>query len=130
MIIGIGTDIVEIRRVGKAFERSGAALVRRVLTAREQAQAAALPESRRMAFYAKRFAGKEAVAKALGVGIGGQAHFHDIEITRDDSGAPVATLAGAALRTALKKSDGKPVRVFLSLSDDVFAQAYAVIESL
>lgn len=129
MIVGIGTDIVEIRRVAKVFGGRASPL-RRVLTEREQAQAAALPASRRAAFYAKRFAAKEAIAKALGVGIGARAHFHDIEITRGDSGAPVVALTGAALRTALEKSGGKPVRVLLSLSDDVFAQAHAVIESL
>lgn len=130
MIIGIGTDIVEIQRVKKAFDKVGAPLVRRLLTPGEQAQARQLPETRRAAFYAKRFAGKEAVAKALGVGIGSRARFCDIEITRDGNGAPVVTLGGVALQTAQSKSGGKPVRVFLSLSDDIFAQAYAVIETL
>ena len=111
MIMGIGTDIVEIARI----EEIGAnKLAKKILTAEE---IAALPKLS-AAKIAKRFAAKEAIAKAMGTGIGTKLAFHDIEIFNDAAGKPMATIAG---RTDLK--------IHLSMSDEKnYAVAFALIE--
>ena len=110
MILGIGTDLTQISRIDSVLERSGERFSHRVLNADELARA---PQPMTASFLAKRWAAKEAAAKALGTGIGEQAHFHDFTIANDPSGAPRLTLSGQALKT----SNGAGVW-HLSLSDD------------
>lgn len=90
MIKGIGLDIIEIARIRGAIERFGKRFIQRIYTGHEIANAAAYPaESIQFyAFLAKRFAAKEALAKALGFGIGEQLSFLDIEVLNDAAGKP------------------------------------------
>lgn len=96
MIIGIGTDIVELARLEAAITRGGEAFLRRVYTAAE------LSETKdRLEYLGGRWAAKEAAAKALGCGIGAGCSFADIEVIDDDAGAPTITChAPAAVRLA------------------------------
>jgi holo-[acyl-carrier protein] synthase len=93
-IYGIGIDVVEVERIASAIERHGEPFLARLFTADERAYCAA--QKRPALHYAARFAAKEAVSKALGTGIGGEAGWLDLEIVRDISGAPKLVLSGAA----------------------------------
>lgn len=93
-IFGIGIDVVEVDRIASAIERLGDHFLSKLFTASERAYCEA--QKKPALHYAARFAAKEAVSKALGTGIGGQAGWLDLEITRDPSGAPKLFLRGAA----------------------------------
>ena len=101
MIIGIGSDLIDIRRVAKVIERHGDRFLDRVFTDAERARAGRRAKSEKMvvATYAKRFAAKEACSKALGTGIG-RVHWQDIEILRGPAGEPVLQLHGLAREVA------------------------------
>lgn len=93
-IFGIGIDVVEVARIAAAIERHGEPFLEKIFTAAERAYC----ETRKTPamHYAARFAAKEAVAKALGTGIGKHAGLHDLEILHDAAGAPKLHLSGAA----------------------------------
>ena len=97
-IIGLGTDIVEIARIERVLDRYGDQFCDRVYTADDLLLAGG--KRGRLAFFAGRWAAKEAAAKALGCGIGGDCAFTDIGIVNDDAGRPVLNFSGAAARTA------------------------------
>lgn len=123
-IRGIGTDLVDICRVADILGRYPDRFPARLLTASEQAEW----QLRNGAtdWLARRFAAKEAVAKALGTGIGAQVGFQDLEISHDAAGAPLVCLHhGAAQRARELGGD----TVHLSLSDERrYAMAFAVLE--
>ncbi|MFZ5626015.1 MAG: holo-ACP synthase [Bacillota bacterium] len=121
MIVGIGTDIIAIERIRRAEEKSGGRFSQRVLTAAEKR----IYEGRRdrMAVLAARFAAKEAVAKALGTGLG-LVSWQDIEIGRSETGRPVVRLTGEAEQQARRLGIGE---IQLSLSH---CQDYAVAFAL
>ena len=123
MTIAIGTDIVEIQRIASALERQGDKFVQRILTESEIVEYQARGNS--VAFLAKRFAAKEAIAKALGTGIGRGISFQHMIVSNNSEGAPQAELqANAAER--LKQLGGS--QVLLSLSDEKnYARAYVAI---
>ena len=123
MTIAIGTDIVEIQRIASALERQGDKFVKRILTESEIVEYQARGNS--VAFLAKRFAAKEAIAKALGTGIGRGISFQHMIVSNNSEGAPQAELqANAAER--LKQLGGS--KVLLSLSDEKnYALAYVAI---
>jgi len=123
MTIAIGTDIVEIQRIASALERQGDKFVQRILTESEIAEYQARGNS--VAFVAKRFAAKEAIAKALGTGIGRGISFQHMIVSNNSDGAPQVELqANAAER--LKQMGGS--QVLLSLSDEKnYALAYVAI---
>jgi holo-[acyl-carrier protein] synthase len=129
MIIGIGTDLVEIARMRKTLEGSAAArFLERILTPQERL----LAERRRgrLAEYAAgRFAAKEAIVKAIGCGIGKQIGFQDIEVLPDALGKPVCCVAEAALvRAGL---DGGSYHFHISITHtESMASAYAIVEQL
>ena len=102
MIVSTGIDIIEIKRLTASIQRYGSHFLDRVYTAREQ-QAAPNSELVRGAYFAGRWAVKEAVSKALGTGIGASCAMTDVEITNDAAGAPVLTLHGAARKTAAER---------------------------
>ncbi|MFP3726994.1 holo-ACP synthase [Priestia filamentosa] len=87
MIVGIGTDIVELTRIESILERIPR-FIEKILTASEKEKALKLNGKRRVEFVAGRFAAKEAFSKAWGTGIGEQLSFQDIEVTSDDKGKP------------------------------------------
>ncbi|NNC36770.1 MAG: holo-[acyl-carrier-protein] synthase [Acidimicrobiales bacterium] len=129
MIKGIGTDICDIRRIESILEKYGDRFKEKTFTAgeREYADAQANPA----ASYAKRFAAKEAVAKALAGSKTGSLSWQDVEVVKNRSGRPKIKLHGAAktrAKSRLKK--GQKYRVHISLSDDIpYAQAFAVFEA-
>ena len=123
MALAIGTGIVEIKRIADAVERQGDKFIQRILCDAEQQDYQRLKQD--ISFLAKRFAAKEAVAKALGTGIGRGVSFQDILIVKDALGAPGVELSGGALDTMIALN-GK--RMLLSLSDEQqYALAYAVL---
>ena len=123
MTIAIGTDIVEIQRIASTLERQGDKFVQRILTKSEIVEYQARGNS--VAFLAKRFAAKEAIAKALGTGIGRGISFQQLIVSNNSDGAPQVELqANAAER--LKQLGGS--KVLLSLSDEKsYALAYVAI---
>ena len=127
MIIGIGTDLVEIARIEKAITRFGAQFLNRVFTANEQEAAALRGDQPR--FYAMRFAAKEAAWKALSPGRGQGVGWHDLEITASKDGKPELHFHGKAKEVFGKMVDGGG-KTNLSLSDDGgMALAFVVLSA-
>lgn len=123
MVVSIGTDIVEIARIKAVLERHPEAFPRRILHDDELERFQVL--NRSAAYLAKRFAAKEAISKALRCGIG-VVGWHDLRVSNDDSGAPVATLFGNAL-VRLRQLGG--VQVHISLADERdYVVAFAVVD--
>jgi len=120
---GIGTDIVQIARITKVYEAQSDRFVHRILTSKEQE--VFMLRKKSMTFLANRFAGKEALAKALGTGIAKGINFVDFEILPDDLGSPVVTLYGEA-KVRLTAIGGVDVKISLSDEKD-YAVAFAVI---
>jgi holo-[acyl-carrier protein] synthase len=129
MIIGIGNDIVNIDRIARALERFGARFIDRVFTDEEQARAEG--KATRAAIYAKRFAAKEAVWKALGEGSRLGVAWRELSVSNAPSGKPTLTLTGVAgNRLALLTPQDMTARVHLSLSDEPpLAQAFVIISA-
>ena len=122
-VVGIGTDIVEIARLEKMPEAALSKLVLRVLTPTEQAQYQQLKHP--IPYLAKRWAGKEAAAKALGTGIAAGVSFQHIEIQSLASGQPILVFTDVALAKA-QALQGKSWHI--SLSDEkTYATAFVVI---
>ena len=124
MIYGIGTDIVEVSRIEESLARFGDAFARRILTEQEWLS---FQQSKTQArFLAKRFAAKEAFAKALGTGLREPATFQNIGVAHDDLGKPVLDLT-PALQAFLDKKG--IVQQHLSISDEkALAAAFVVLE--
>ncbi len=129
MIIGIGSDLCRVDRIAETLERHGERFTHRIFTEGERAKAARRNDP--APTYARRFAAKEACAKALGVGISGLA-WTDIEVANDAHGKPTLALAGgAAARLAALTPPGRTPHLHLSLTDDPpYALAFVVIEAL
>jgi holo-[acyl-carrier protein] synthase len=127
MIVGIGTDVIEISRIAALLKSpSGKRFLQRILTPEERATAEH-KKTRLAEFAAGRFAAKEAVAKAAGCGIGGKVGFQDISVINDKTGKPLCQLSAAALRRC---GFGESIRIHLSIShSESLALAFAVIES-
>ena len=126
MILGQGADLCDIRRVEKVLARHGDRFLNRVFTAAERARAARRTESLRAATFAKRFAAKEACAKALGTGFA-QGVFHsDLGVVNLPSGQPTLVLTdGAAARLAAITPPGMVAEISLTMTDEppyAFAQ--------
>jgi holo-[acyl-carrier protein] synthase len=122
-IFGIGIDVVEVSRIAASIERHGVVFLDKIFTVSEREYC----DSRKnpAIHYAARFAAKEAVAKAFGTGIGGNAGLHDLEVVHRPGGAPVIRLSGAAHEFA----EGKGIcEVHISLTHtDQYAAANAVV---
>lgn len=94
MIKGVGTDIIEIARILSAIERRGKPFLDKLFTKDEQTYCDRYSEEkRRAAAYAGRFAAKEAIVKALGTGFGAKVSWHDIALSNDENGKPIATFS-------------------------------------
>jgi len=131
LILGIGSDLTDIRRIARTLERYGERFTRRVFTETERSRAERRPGAA-AATYAKRFAAKEACAKALGTGMRGGVFWRDMGVVNARSGQPTLRLTGrAAERLAALLPSGTEARVHLSLTDDhPYAQAFVVIEAV
>ena len=130
MIIGIGSDLSDIRRVAKTLERHGERFTHRIFTEIERTRSERKPD--RAASYAKRFAAKEACAKALGTGMRRGVFWRDMGVVNMRSGQPTMALTGGALTrlNEIVPAGHRPV-IHLSLTDDhPYAQAFVIIEAL
>ncbi len=125
MIIGIGTDIIQIARLEETIERQGDRFVERILTPVEQAEYER--RKRSPVYLASRFAAKEAASKALGTGIGRGVSFQQFEVTNLESGQPVLTLSGHA-ETLFKQRGGASVHISLSDEKDM-AVAFVILSA-
>ena len=130
MIIGLGSDLSDIRRVQATLDRFGERFVNRIYTDIERARSERKPD--RAASYAKRFAAKEACAKALGTGIRRGVFWRDMGVVNLRSGQPTMALTGGALaRLEELTPPGMKAVIHLSLTDDhPYAQAFVVIEAV
>jgi len=129
VIVGLGMDLCDIRRVEKMLERYGERFPRRCFTATERAKADG--RAARAATYAKRFAAKEACAKALGTGLGRGVSWRDMGVVNDALGRPTLQLTGgAAARLAHLIPPDCEAHVHLTLTDEYpLAQAQVIIEA-
>jgi holo-[acyl-carrier protein] synthase len=130
LIVGVGSDLTDIRRIEATLARFGDRFVRRVFTEIERARSERKPD--RAGSYAKRFAAKEACAKALGTGMRRGVAWRDLGVVNAPSGRPTMVLTnGAADRLAALVPPGWRPVIHLSLTDDhPYAQAFVVIEAL
>ena len=130
MILGVGTDIVDERRIGKSLDQFADKFIDRIFTTAERAAAAATSQPR--AYFAKRFAAKEAVYKALsGAGMSGLG-WQQAETLSLPNGAPVMALTGQC-KTALEAltPDGYKAQISISLSDEPpYALAFIIIDAV
>ncbi|MBQ7650546.1 MAG: holo-ACP synthase [Victivallales bacterium] len=126
MIVGVGTDIVEIARLKASIERYGAHFLDHIYTVAEQAVAESKGEQR-FAYYAGRWAAKEAVSKVFGTGFTAECKWTEICIANNDAGKPLVTLSGITAQTA----EALGIRqIHLSISHEkAYACAFAVGES-
>ncbi|MBB3608892.1 holo-ACP synthase [Rhizobium sp. BK602] len=130
MIIGIGSDLIDIRRVEKSIERFGARFTERCFTDIERVKSEG--RKNKAASYAKRFAAKEACSKALGTGLAQGVFWRDMGVVNLPSGKPTMQLTGGAARrlAAMLPENHRPV-IHLTITDDFpLAQAFVIIEAL
>ena len=129
MIIGIGSDLCDIRRIEQTLERHGERFIARCFTQVERHKSERRAE--RAASYAKRFAAKEACAKALGTGLRHGVFWRDMGVVNLPSGAPTMRLTnGAAERLAVLIPDGLTPYIHLTITDEYpLAQAFVIIEA-
>jgi holo-[acyl-carrier protein] synthase len=129
VIIGIGSDLIDIRRVEKTLERFGDRFTQRVFTEVERARSDRRAE--RAASYAKRFAAKEACSKALGTGIRMGVNWREMGVVNLPTGQPTLHLTGsAAVRLTQLTPAGLVPRIDLTITDDwPLAQAFVVISA-
>jgi holo-[acyl-carrier protein] synthase len=130
VIIGLGSDLIDIRRVEKTLERYGERFLNRVFTDVERKKSDR--RAARAASYAKRFAAKEACAKALGTGLRKGVFWRDMGVVNLPGGQPTIKLTGGALaRLEAITPAGLTARIHLTITDDFpLAQAFVVIEAV
>ncbi len=130
MILGIGSDIIDARRIAETLERHGERFLERVFTPVERAKSDR--RVKRAESYAKRFAAKEACAKALGTGLSHGVFWRDMGVVNLPSGRPTLALTGgAAARLAAMTPEGFEARIDLTITDDgPMAQAFVIISAV
>ncbi len=130
MIIGIGSDLSDIRRIHRSLERFGSRFTHRIFTELERSRSEKKTDP--ASSYAKRFAAKEACAKALGTGMRAGVFWRDMGVVNMRSGQPTMALTGGALtRLNTMTPAGHKAVLHLSLTDDhPYAQAFVIIEAV
>jgi holo-[acyl-carrier protein] synthase len=130
MILGIGNDIIDIRRIEKTIEKHGQRFIDRIYTETEKRKSEL--RAQRVASYAKRFAAKEACSKALGTGLSNGVFWRDMGVVNLPSGKPTMQLTnGAADQLARMLPAGRQAVVHLTMTDEYpYAQAYVIIEAV
>ena len=130
MIIGLGNDLIDIRRIEKTIERYGERFLDRIYTEIERQRSDR--RNQRAASYAKRFAAKEACAKALGTGIRSGVFWRDMGVVNLPSGRPTLELTGGAARQLVSLTpNGCRTRIDLTITDDFpLAQAIVIISAI
>lgn len=127
MILGIGTDFVDVRRIERALSRFPTAFLQRISSCDEETESLSQPALTA----AKRFAAKEACSKALGVGIGRMLSFQDITARHGLRGPPQLSVAGEVLQRIFPAHAPDRIRLDLSLSDEYpYVQAFVVASFL
>ena len=125
MILGLGNDLIDIRRIEAAIERYGERFLTRIFTDVERAKSDA--RANRAASYAKRFAAKEACSKALGTGLSQGVYWRDMGVVNLASGRPTLQLTGgAAKHLRAMTPEGYEAKIDLTITDD-FPQAQAIV---
>jgi holo-[acyl-carrier protein] synthase len=129
MILGIGSDLIDIRRIERVIERYGERFIERIFTAEERRRSDG--RANRAASYAKRYAAKEACSKALGTGFRSGVYWRDLGVVNLPSGRPTLILTGGALeRLDAITPDGMVARIELTLTDEVpLASAFVIISA-
>ncbi|MCS6933470.1 MAG: holo-ACP synthase [Acetobacteraceae bacterium] len=132
MIIGLGSDIVDIRRIEAVIARHGDRFLDRIFTREERAKAERRGGRARIATYARRFAAKEAAAKALGTGFSEGVFWRDLGVVNLSSGRPTLRLTGgAAARLAAITPAGHAAEIALTMTDEPpYAQAVVMITAV
>lgn len=132
MIIGLGSDLIDIRRVEQVLARHGDRFIDRVFTPLERSKAEKRTEKLRAATYAKRFAAKEAASKALGTGFRNGVFWRDLGVVNLPSGQPTLRMTGgAAARLAEITPAGHAAQVSLTMTDEYpYAQAMVIITAV
>ncbi|MDH5411426.1 MAG: holo-ACP synthase [Alphaproteobacteria bacterium] len=130
MILGIGNDLIDIRRVEKSLERFGDRFVERIFTDLERQKSDR--RANRAASYAKRFAAKEACSKALGTGFRAGVFWRDLGVVNLPSGKPTMALTGGALTRLMEMTPaGMKTQIDLTITDDFpLAQAIVIISAV
>ena len=130
MIIGLGNDMVDIRRIEQTLERYGTRFVARIFTDTEQKKSDR--RAQRAASYAKRFAAKEACSKALGTGFRRGVFWKDMGVVNEPSGRPTLQLTGGAKEQLERITPaGHTAQIQLTITDDFpYAQAVVIIEAV
>jgi holo-[acyl-carrier protein] synthase len=130
VIIGIGNDVIDIRRIEATLENYGDRFIRRIFTEVEIAKSER--RAQRAASYAKRFAAKEACSKALGTGFRAGVFWRDMGVVNEPSGKPTMLLTGGArLRLERLVPQGHASRIHLTITDDFpYAHAFVMIEAI
>lgn len=130
MIIGLGSDLIDIRRVEKSIERFGDRFLNRIFTEVEKVKSD--KRNQRAASYAKRFAAKEACAKALGTGLNRGVYWRDMGVVNLPGGKPTMKLTGGALRRLEALTPpGHTAQIDLTITDDFpLAQAIVIISAV
>jgi holo-[acyl-carrier protein] synthase len=129
VILGIGSDIIDIRRIERTLERFGERFIERVFTETERRKSDG--RANRAASYAKRFAAKEACAKALGTGLRAGVFWRDMGVVNLPSGRPTMKLTGGALaRLEAMTPEGHVARIDVTITDEgPMAQAFVIISA-
>ena len=129
MILGIGSDLTDIRRITQSLEKYEDRFENRVFAEIEQTRARA--QQSPAAAYAKRFAAKEAFVKSLGTGFAHNINFKDINVSKKRSGKPYLTLSNKLKNILKRKLKLKKVKIFLSLSDErEYSVAYVITQKI
>jgi holo-[acyl-carrier protein] synthase len=130
MILGLGSDLIDIRRIEETLARHGERFITRLFTDIERAKSEG--RNQRAASYAKRFAAKEACAKALGTGLNRGVYWRDMGVVNLPGGKPTMALTGGALkRLEAMTPPGHKAQIDLSITDDFpLAQAIVIISAI
>lgn len=130
MIIGLGNDLIDIRRIEATLDRFGERFINRIFTDVERAKSER--RAQRAASYAKRFAAKEACSKALGTGLRQEVYWRDMGVINLPSGRPTLALTGGAARQLARITpEGFTARIDLTLTDEYpLAQAIVIISAI
>ena len=130
MILGMGTDLIDIRRIEKTIENHGARFLNRIFTETEQVKSDR--RAARAASYAKRFAAKEACAKALGTGLNQGVYWRDMGVVNLPGGKPTLALTNGALKRLQEITPpGHSAQIDLTITDDFpLAQAIVIISAV
>jgi holo-[acyl-carrier protein] synthase len=130
VIIGLGSDLIDVRRIEKTIERHGDRFLNRIFTDVEKAKSD--KRAQRAASYAKRFAAKEACSKALGTGLNKGVYWRDMGVVNLPGGKPTMKLTGGALKRLQELTPpGHTVQIDLSMTDELpLAQAIVIISAV